>query len=92
MLGKLSKAVLLALVLSLALAGVAYAEGDSPRPGVRAIGEVTKVVPGRGTFSIVNRNGEELTFQTTEETRWRSRDGSVQGTHALKTGRWAFGA
>ncbi|MEW6718435.1 MAG: DUF5666 domain-containing protein [Chloroflexota bacterium] len=48
------------------------------------IGRVTSVDLERGTFNLLTRNGEEITFTVSERTRFRSRDGSVQGLGDLQ--------
>ncbi|MEK7683125.1 MAG: DUF5666 domain-containing protein, partial [Chloroflexota bacterium] len=53
-------------------------------------GEITGIVPGQGTFTLMTREGEELEFQTSERTKFRSRDGSVQDIHDLKKGMLAL--
>jgi len=52
----------------------------------RTTGEVTGVVPGQDTFTVQSNEGESITFVTSERTKFRSRDGSVTGTHDLKRG------
>jgi len=51
---------------------------------VRVAGVITGIVPGQGTFTLETREGEAWEFQTSERTRFRSRDGSVQDIHDLK--------
>jgi hypothetical protein len=51
---------------------------------VRVAGVITGVVPGQGTFTVETPEGEAWEFQTSERTRFRSRDGSVQDIHDLK--------
>ena len=53
---------------------------------LRVAGEITGVVPGRGTFTLESREGEAYTFQTNDRTRFVSRDGSVKDIHDLKKG------
>lgn len=64
------------------------AVGDpADRPELeRYAGTVSSVVPGQETFSIELRDGTELAFQTSDRTRFRSRDGSVDGLEDLKKG------
>ena len=50
----------------------------------RAGGEVIAV--GDRSFTIKTRNGEELTFQVDENTRFKSRDGSLDGLEDLEVG------
>lgn len=47
-------------------------------------GEVTAV--GADNFTITSREGEELTFQVDEDTRWGSRDGSLESLQDLVVG------
>jgi hypothetical protein len=49
-------------------------------------GTVSSVVPGQDTFSVELRDGGEMAFQTNDRTRFRSRDGSVDGLEDLKKG------
>ena len=87
MLNKLRIATLILIAVSLAIPTVAFAEEEVPeRYRLRFAGEVTGVVPGQGTFTLHTRAGEDLEFQTDERTRFRSRDGSVEDIHDLKTG------
>ena len=66
--------------------GVAAGDPDD-RPALsRFAGEITGVVPGRGTFTLRTQEGSEITFGTDERTRFRSRDGSIQGIHDLRQG------
>jgi hypothetical protein len=61
------------------------------RPDVmRLQGEITGVVPGQGTFTIVNREGDEYELSTNDRTRFHSRDGSIQDIHDLKKGMLAM--
>ncbi|GMR11406.1 MAG: hypothetical protein BMS9Abin28_2237 [Anaerolineae bacterium] len=61
------------------------------RPEVIKLGgEITGVVPGRGTFTLMSREGEELELSTNDRTKFRSRDGSVQGINDLKVGMLAM--
>lgn len=52
----------------------------------RYAGMVASVVPGQDTFSVELRDGGETAFQTGDRTRFRSRDGSVDGLEDLKKG------
>jgi hypothetical protein len=56
----------------------------------RTTGEITGVVPGQETFSVLSNEGESITFVTGERTNFRSRDGSVTGIHDLKRGMLAM--
>jgi hypothetical protein len=61
------------------------------RPDViRLGGEITGVVPGQGTFTLMSREGEEYELSTNERTKFHSRDGSVQDIHDLKKGMLAM--
>ncbi|MGH2606920.1 MAG: DUF5666 domain-containing protein, partial [Anaerolineales bacterium] len=64
------------------------AVGDpADRPELeRYAGTVATVVPGQDTFSIELRDGDEVAFQTSDRTRFRSHDGSVGGLEDLKKG------
>jgi hypothetical protein len=68
----------------LALIVAAGYEGDLPHNLKRYNGDITNVVPGQNIFMLQTGEGEDLTFQCTERTRFRSRDGSVTGIHDLK--------
>lgn len=50
----------------------------------RAGGEVIAV--GSDSFTIMTRNDEELTLQVDEDTRFKSRDGSLEGLDDLEVG------
>jgi hypothetical protein len=67
----------------------AFAQEDAPpRPegGIRAVGEISSVVPGQGIFTLTTRQGRELDFQTNDDTKFRSPNGAVEGIHDLKKG------
>ena len=71
------------------LLGLVVAAGhkqDLPNNLRRFKGEITKVVPGQDTFSLETREGEVISFQTNDRTRFVSRDGSVTDIHDLKKG------
>lgn len=75
------------LAISLLVPSSAFAQEDRPeQERFRAAGEITGVVPGQGTFTLHTRSGKELEFQTSDRTRYRSPDGSVQDIHDLKKG------
>ena len=63
---------------------------ERPEGRMRAAGEITGAVPGQGTFTILTRNGDEIKFQTNENTKFRSQNSSVEGIHDLKKGMKAF--
>ena len=70
---------------------VAAGQKDDLPPNLRQVrGEITQIVPGQGTFTLEKSDGETLTFQTNERTRFRSRDGSVNDIHDLKKGMTAL--
>jgi len=74
-------------VLSLLVPSPVFAEEEHPeRDRFRYAGEITGVVPGQGTFTLLTRAGDELEFQTSDRTHYRSPDGSVQDIHDLKKG------
>ena len=57
---------------------------------IRLQGEITGVVPGQGTFTIVNREGNEFELSTNDRTKFHSRDGSISDIHDLKRGMQAI--
>jgi hypothetical protein len=62
-----------------------------PRPErIRVAGEISGIATASASFSIKKRNGDVLTIQTTERTRFRSRDGSIQGIDDLEIGMFAL--
>lgn len=81
--------VLIALLLPVAVFAQ-EATPERPEGRMRAAGEITGVVPGQGTFTILTRNGDEIEFQINENTKFRSPNGSVEGIHDLKKGMKAF--
>jgi len=87
MMNKVRVATMGFAVLSLLVPSAVFAEGEHPeRDRFRYAGEITGVVPGQGTFTLLTRAGEELEFQTSDRTHYRSPDGSVQDIHDLKQG------
>lgn len=64
--------------------------GDIPQNAFRTTGEITSVIPGQGTFTLKDDDGAEITFGTSDRTRFRSRDGSVSNIHDLKRGMHAL--
>ncbi len=81
------------LTAALLLPAAVFAQEEAPeRPEgrMRAAGEITGVVPGQGTFTILTRKGDEIEFQTNENTKFRSPNGSVEDIHDLKKGMKAF--
>jgi hypothetical protein len=66
---------------------VAAANLGDERPDVRrAHGEITGIDLGARTFSIMTPEGESLTFQTSERTRFKGPDDSIQGLEDLEVG------
>jgi hypothetical protein len=91
MMSKMRMATIGFSVLSLLVPSAVFAEEEHPeRERFRQAGEITGVVPGQGTFTLLTRAGEELEFQTSDRTHYRSPDGSVQDIHDLKQGMKAF--
>ncbi len=61
------------------------------RPEINRLGgEITDVVPGQGTFTLMDREGAEFQLSTDERTRFHSRDGSIEDIHDLKQGMFAM--
>jgi hypothetical protein len=86
---KLRIATIGVLTVALLLPGAVFAQEESPERherGKRAAGEISGVVPGQGTFTLMTRQGQELEFQTDENTKFRGPGGSVEGIHDLKKG------
>ncbi len=86
---KFTKALILALVASMTLSSVAFAEGDGPdsRDGLRrAVGTISAVDVAGRQFTLSTRSGQEVEIRVTEETRFRSRDGSIEGIEDLERG------
>jgi len=86
---KLRIATIGVLTAALLLPAAVFAQEEAPeRPEgrMRAAGEITGVVPGQGTFSMLTRKGEELEFQTNDDTKFRGPNGSVEDIHDLKKG------
>jgi hypothetical protein len=86
MYNKLRIAILMALVLSLAATGAAFAQDDRPEGVFRVAGEISQVVPGQGTFTLLTRHGTEITFATSDITEFKSPEGSIESIHDLKKG------
>jgi len=70
------------------LVGAGKPQADRER--IKVIGEITKVVPGQGTFDLTTRDGTDLTFNVVDKTVFRSRDGSIEDIHDLKKGMHAI--
>jgi hypothetical protein len=86
---KLRIATIGVLTVALLLPGAVFAQEESPERherGKRAAGEISGVVPGQGTFTLMTRQGQELEFQTDENTKFRGPGGSVEGIHDLLLG------
>ncbi|MFQ5941951.1 MAG: DUF5666 domain-containing protein [Anaerolineales bacterium] len=86
---KLRIATIGVLLVALLVPGVVLAQEEAledPEGRVRAVGEISAVVPGQGTFTLMTRRGEELEFQTAENTKFRSPNGSIEDIHDLKVG------
>lgn len=86
MVKKFGKSLILVLVLTLATTGIVYADEEVSPNKQRFLGEITGVDPRNNTFSLRTNNAEDLRFITNERTRFRSRDGSIQGLEDLSPG------
>ena len=87
MMNRVRVATISTVLLSLLVPSAVFAEEEHPeRDRFRYAGEITGVVPGQGTFTLLTRAGEELEFQTSDRTHYRSPDGSVEDIHDLKQG------
>ena len=84
MLGKTRRAFLMVLALSLVFTGVAYAQGETPEARIRVAGTITAVDPSAGTFGLQSREGQSYIFFVTSETRFISRDGSINSLADLE--------
>jgi hypothetical protein len=84
--GKVSNAVMVVLILSLAFVGVAYAEEDQPLHRIRVRGEITWVDILSNTFDLHTRSGEERRVSVDRSTLFRSPDGSVKEFSDLEVG------
>lgn len=74
-------------VLALALPAAVSAAEDEPGAGkFRAAGEVTGVDLSARTFTLHTRAGEDLVITVTDETRFVSRQGDIQGLEDLEAG------
>jgi hypothetical protein len=74
-------------VLALALPAAVSAAEDDPGAGrFRAAGEVTGVDPAASAFTLHTRAGEDLVITVTDETRFVSRQGEIQGLEDLEAG------
>jgi hypothetical protein len=70
--------------LPLALVVVAARTEDIPDNGFRLQGVISSIVPGQGTFTVETSSGESMEILTSDRTRFRSRDGSVEDIHDLQ--------
>jgi hypothetical protein len=86
MVGKISKSLLLVLVLTLVSAGVVFAGEDTSPEKDRFLGNITDIDAEANSFSIQSRAGRDLSFRTIERTVFRSRDGSIQSLDDLSIG------
>jgi hypothetical protein len=86
MAGKLGKAIVLALVLSMVITGTVFADDESPLLRIRSIGEITGVFPETSSFALHQLNGEDLHFFVTEWTNFHSRNGEIKGINDLSAG------
>ena len=84
--GKVSKAMLLVLALSLVMVGVAYAEEDVTGDRIRVVGEITGVDMLANSFILHTLGGDDLRFFATRSTRFRSLNGSIQKLSDLEVG------
>jgi len=78
--------LVLCLVASLALTGVAGAQADQPQNALFARGEITAVDLAGSSFSLHTLRGEDLTFLVNEKTHFASPDGAVDGLEDLHAG------
>jgi hypothetical protein len=86
MIGKFTKAGLFVLLLSVVLAGAAYAEEEIHLPKMWVLGEITAVNLDGSTFTIVTRQGEDLRFLVVERTKFRGPEGSIDALNDLEVG------
>ena len=86
MISRLSKALLLVLILSLTIPVAALAAEEGPREKVRLVGEITSVSPGERWFGLRTRQGDEVRVFVNEDTKYRSREGEIQGIGDLEAG------
>ncbi len=84
MLSKGLNALLLVLLVSLATFSSVYAAEDTPQPRFRASGRIVSVNSEKNIFTIETRNNETMTINVVEETRFRSRNGSIQTINDLE--------
>lgn len=90
MIGKFAKSLLLVLILSLAVPATALAAPEQPAEKIRLVGEITAVSPGENWFDLRTREGEVERIFVTEDTKFRSRDGEIQGVGDLEAGMMAL--
>lgn len=77
---------------SLVALGVGVRTKLDPANRFSFTGEITQVDMSNGTFGLTPKNGQEVTIQVTERTRFKSRDGSIQGLEDLRVGMVALAA
>ena len=53
---------------------------------INIVGEITSVTTTEGSFSLKKRDGEIMILQTNERTRFKSREGSINGIEDLEEG------
>ncbi|HEY47565.1 MAG: hypothetical protein AMJ88_03190 [Anaerolineae bacterium SM23_ 63] len=84
--GKVSNALVVALILSLIVVGVAYAEEGKPPHRIRVLGEIIWVDLHASAFGLHARSGEEYRFEVDRGTHFRSPAGSVKEFSDLEAG------
>ncbi len=90
MVGKLGKALVLVVVVTMLTTGVVFAEDETSQGKLRRIGEITGVDLEATSFTLHTLSGEDLRFIVTERTRFRSRNGAIEGIEDLSIGMKAF--
>jgi len=90
MMSRWGRAVVLVVVVGLVFPLAAFAEGESPAAGLRAGGEITAVDMAASIFTLHTRKGEDLRFEVSDETRFHSRNGEVDGLEDLEPGMMAI--
>lgn len=75
--------------IPMALMVVAGSSADRPKR-FEVIGEIENVIPGLNKFELQTRSGESLTILVSDRTKFRSRDGSIEDIHDLKSGMHAI--
>jgi len=59
---------------------------DDSRERFNVSGEITNVIPGLNQFTVETREGRTVTFETSDRTSFRSRDGSITRIQDLMAG------